>query len=69
MYELDRLNQLEKQKGNLRNLIFWFMLLSIWKTNDRDWSNISVEQLSVALRIISARLAHVITNRDTRFLK
>jgi hypothetical protein len=42
------------------------LLLKIWKTNDRDWS---IEQLSVALRIISARLAQAITNLDTRFFK
>ncbi len=44
-------------------------LLKIWKTNERDESKISVEQLSIALRTISARLAHAITNRDTRFFK
>ena len=44
----------------------WIQLLRIWKTNDRDWSNMSVEQFSVALRMISARLAQTITNRETR---
>ena len=44
-------------------------LLRLWKTNDRDASNMSVEQLSVALRMISARLAQAMTNRETRVLK
>ncbi len=68
MYESDRLKKLEN-RNQISLFKFQWILLKIWKTNDRDWSNIFVEQLRVALRIISARLAQAITNRDTRFLK